>query len=393
VASGTLQREIESLIESKQEGGYWDFKQCHHANTADLLHDIICMSNNLVDRDAYIIFGVVDKTGKVVGVKHDLHRRAQQELVNQLKDKKFASDDRPNIEFVSLTVKRRTIDVLIVKNSTHTPYFLTHDYSDGHRTVHANYIYTRICDTNTDINKSADMNWVEYLWRKRFGIDKPILERYRILLSSPDDWVVDLGNKKYAYNRRFPEFHMAWGDVNETKGLWEACAAFYPDTEYMGVTTLQLLYHSTVIYETQLWAFDGSRVYVSMATMGAADDQGKLLYMYYDLSSIEGKLLRVFTNEHMDYAGRGLYCVQFLLFENEESRQRFNQYYLQHRDDFPDSELEKEFEFEILAEKQGGHRLPFSVMSIARAYEAYRHWTETGENPVRMARPHRKVAL
>jgi endonuclease/exonuclease/phosphatase family metal-dependent hydrolase len=64
MASNALQQEIESLIESKREDDYWDFKQCHHTNTADPLHDIICMSNNLADRDAYIIFGVADKTGK-----------------------------------------------------------------------------------------------------------------------------------------------------------------------------------------------------------------------------------------------------------------------------------------------------------------------------------------
>lgn len=393
MASGTLQREIESLIESKQEGGYWDFKQCHHANTADLLHDIICMSNNLADRDAYIIFGVVDKTGKVVGVKHDPHRRAQQELVNQLKDKKFASDYRPNIELVSLTVKRRTIDVLIVKNSIHTPYYLTADFSDGTRTVHANNIYTRICDTNTDINKSADDDKVEVLWSKRFGIDKPILERYKMLLDSADDWIKDLGNKDYAYNKQSPEFRLEWGKLGEHEGLWEPCCAFYPDP-WMCVVKLKLLYQSNIVYETELWAFDGLRTFVPKASNGRAGETGELFYFYYDLSSIEGLLLPIFTDKYFNYVGRMQRdYIQFLLFENMESVESFNRYYLQHRNDFPDSDLEQEFESEILAEKQGGHRLPFSVMSIARAYETYRRWTETAENSVRMARPPRRIAL
>ena len=29
-------------------------------------------------------------------------------------------------------------------------------------------LYTRIGDTNTDIDKSADINHIEYLWKKRF---------------------------------------------------------------------------------------------------------------------------------------------------------------------------------------------------------------------------------
>jgi predicted HTH transcriptional regulator len=208
----TLQREIEGLIARKREGDYWDFKQCYHENKTSLLHDIICMSNNLADRDAYIIFGVVDKTGEVVGVENDRNRKNQQQLVDQLKDKKFASGMRPMIELVSLSIEEHTVDVLIIKNSNHTPYFLTEDYSydepgqsdpNKKKTVHANYIYTRICDTNTPIDMSADIDKVEYLWRKRFGIDKPILDRYKILLGTPDDWAKDLGNKDYIYTSIF----------------------------------------------------------------------------------------------------------------------------------------------------------------------------------------------
>ena len=50
-----LKHAIEGLIRTKREDDYWDFKEKHHINKADLLHDIICMANNRVDRDAYII--------------------------------------------------------------------------------------------------------------------------------------------------------------------------------------------------------------------------------------------------------------------------------------------------------------------------------------------------
>ncbi len=48
------------LIALHQEGGYWDFKREWYAERAktDLLHDIICLANNLYNRDAYIIIGV-----------------------------------------------------------------------------------------------------------------------------------------------------------------------------------------------------------------------------------------------------------------------------------------------------------------------------------------------
>lgn len=44
---------IEKLISLKQEGSYWDFKREWYSQDkkADLLHDIICMANNLSSLD------------------------------------------------------------------------------------------------------------------------------------------------------------------------------------------------------------------------------------------------------------------------------------------------------------------------------------------------------
>ena len=54
--------EILELISLKQEGAYWDFKKEWYVNgkQSDLLHDIICMANNMECRDAYIIIGIDD---------------------------------------------------------------------------------------------------------------------------------------------------------------------------------------------------------------------------------------------------------------------------------------------------------------------------------------------
>ena len=48
------------LIDEKREGTYWDFKKEYHCNKARLLHDIICLANNIDNREAYLIFGVTD---------------------------------------------------------------------------------------------------------------------------------------------------------------------------------------------------------------------------------------------------------------------------------------------------------------------------------------------
>lgn len=70
--------DIKKLISLKQEGNYWDFKREWYSQDkkADLLHDIICMANNLVNRDAYIIIGVDEENDySFSSVKSDPNRK------------------------------------------------------------------------------------------------------------------------------------------------------------------------------------------------------------------------------------------------------------------------------------------------------------------------------
>lgn len=186
----------------RREGDYWDFKEKHHFNKANLLHDIICMANNRADRDAYIIFGVSDNY-EIKGVEEQENRKTQQNLIDFLKTKKFSGGIRPSVELKTLFLQDIQIDVLIAKNSTDTPFYLTEDYSDQGRIVRANYIYTRVGDSNTDINKSADINHVEYLWKKRFLINRPPLERIKNKLRIKREWKREEG---FFYNIFNPEY-------------------------------------------------------------------------------------------------------------------------------------------------------------------------------------------
>lgn len=113
-----LKNLIEELIAANREDDWWDFKQCHHQNKADLLHDIICLANNRANRDAYLIFGVEDKTYNIIGVENDSDRRNQQGIVDFLRSKSFAGQVRPRVEVRTISINDHELDVFIVKNST-----------------------------------------------------------------------------------------------------------------------------------------------------------------------------------------------------------------------------------------------------------------------------------
>lgn len=107
---------VNNLLELKQEGGYWDFKQEWYIpdkDDTDLLHDIICMANNLENRDAYIIIGVEDKTFNLLGVSSDHNRKNTQMIVDFLKDKKFAGDIRPTVKVQTICIKDKELGEII----------------------------------------------------------------------------------------------------------------------------------------------------------------------------------------------------------------------------------------------------------------------------------------
>ena len=188
----SFETEVRQLIGLQQEGEYWDFKKEWHQNKADLLHDIICMANNLSNQDGLIIIGVDEENDySICDVINDPNRRKTQDIVSFLREKKFAGGIRPTAYVQPVTLWKKTIDIIVIRNDRNTPYYLTEQYQG----VFANNIYARIMDTNTPKNASADINIIEKLWKKRFGIDATALDRALLFLQKPYDWV-DSNNGK-----------------------------------------------------------------------------------------------------------------------------------------------------------------------------------------------------
>lgn len=169
---------VKSLIESRSEGSYWDFKQRWHSNNADLLKDIICIANNTtIDmKDGYIIFGVEDKTFNVVGVSDDNNRKNQENLIGFLSSQVWSGEEIPSVCVETIEISGKEIDVLLIHNKFVTPYYLLADYSksvasEKTKTIlRAGVIYSRVGDRNTSSAECATKQSIEFLWKKRFGL-------------------------------------------------------------------------------------------------------------------------------------------------------------------------------------------------------------------------------
>lgn len=155
-----LNEEIISLIRSRKEDYYYDFKREFHKKDEDLLFDIICLSNNLENRDAYLIIGVTDDF-EVIGVNEACKSNNIHDFIN---NKKFAGGFTPEIEIKNINYKYKKLVAIKCKATKHVPYYLVERFGR----IKDNTIYTRVGDTNTPRDRSASYKEIEKLWRIHF---------------------------------------------------------------------------------------------------------------------------------------------------------------------------------------------------------------------------------
>ena len=272
--------DIKKLISLKQEGNYWDFKREWYSRDkkADLLHDIICMANNLVNRDAYIIIGVDEENDySFSSVKSDPNRKNTQKLVDFLREKHFADGVRPIVSVKNISFGENEIDVIVIHNSNTTPFYLT----DHYQSVRAYNIYTRVMDSNTPKNKSADLSQIETLWKKRFGLLSPPLERMMLYLKRSDLWDYspdDCCTEK-KYYRFSPEFTIE-NNIDESKSGYQYYLFNQTDIHPRWYD-INLYYHQTMLASLEGLSLDGGRYFTpSPRTDGVSLTQ----YHHWDIS-------------------------------------------------------------------------------------------------------------
>lgn len=153
---------IVQRINEQREDYDIDFKREWYSREkkADMLHDVLCLSNNIENKDAYLVIGVDDEY-QVVGVNNPIKSN---DIIDYFKSKRFAGDHIPVFELKKLYYKFKTIYVIVCKSSKYVPFYLT----EREQKVCDHRIYTRVGDTNTPVDKSASYSDVERLWRIHF---------------------------------------------------------------------------------------------------------------------------------------------------------------------------------------------------------------------------------
>ena len=272
---------ISNLINRKTEGTYWDFKREHHRCKADLIHDVLCLANVEHSGARFLIFGVDDEQFSLHPINEDSGRRNQADLAGLFRDNasNFFQSRFPEFYLKEITLAGTLIDILVIEDAPHKPYYLVERYNNK---LPSHHIYTRVCDTNTPANGAAQPHEIERMWRERFGLDMPPLERAKWYLSDPDEWspMVENGCNMNFHHTTFPEFTLKVTEAEEhiacheewTRG--EVCI----DNNHAGY--YELYYHQTRLARIRYISFDDHKK--SMVAPQWKDRGAGRFYFYQD---------------------------------------------------------------------------------------------------------------
>lgn len=302
-------QEIEDIVREffyqETEGEYWDFKEKPYfyegqskeeknKKKNDLLHDIICMANNLSNRDAYIIMGIQNKPVKITGVKQFSNKWTQENYQDFLQNLTWAGDIIPTVEF--RTVNDGNLDVLIIKKSNKVPFYITKKYSK----VRENQIYVRKGSKNTAIDSQAEIGDIEKLFEFRFGLTPFPKERVINYITDHDHWIEMKGNYETRswYYEKFPEYTMELVDDPQNDELKAPVyALIHPNTRSTW-EILRIKYHQTILLEFSSHYIDEYRGLSVQPkynflkfSNGFEDIKLNSTYYYYFHDSIEIKLM------------------------------------------------------------------------------------------------------
>ena len=317
-----LVNEISNLINSKKEGDYWDFKEVPHDNNAALLHDILCLANCAHSGSRYIIYGITDPSDgcKLIGLTDgQLNRKTQTGFIDLLRSKKIAGDLRPGLELQVIKLGQSEIDVLVIANRPFKPYYLLESYRVKDKEVRAYHIYTRTGDSNTPIDSSADIHFVEQMWRQRFGLDLQPAVRMELLLAEPENWNKDIGNQSTQFHLTSPEYKIKF---SQPERFDEVFSYFFTNEKsFLGKAVFK--YNTTKLFELEYMYCDEMRIVLSVPENGyfrvGAQEEW---YYFYDLSQQNGRFLEFLCDHKLDFRSRG-FGAPFLIFNNEADRKIF----------------------------------------------------------------------
>lgn len=251
-----MEIDIAYLLSCK-ESEWLDFKQEWPDLKTGLLHDILCLANAYTDRDRFLVIGVTDPTNDaptVVGVEKK-HNNAS--IQNWLRG--CGLNRIPTVSLDYIQKDEKFIGVLRIANRPDKPFWVEKKDQGTGKRARCGVIYTRLGDTNTPWDSSAEEAQIELMWRERFGIGLAPLERFKLFVPDIVQWKKfdkDFDDPDFYY-APYPEYTIQKGERDE-ENFDEPWLNIFPDSRGRRYS-VKLCYHTTVLRSFSFVSCDGGR--------------------------------------------------------------------------------------------------------------------------------------
>ncbi|GKQ42227.1 hypothetical protein RD055328_01500 [Companilactobacillus sp. RD055328] len=258
-----------------------DFKQKWYLKNKkdEMIKDIFSFVNTLHSDNCYLIFGVEDLTGKVLGVENDENRMTQQNIIDFINNLSIASMVKPIISLDTFMINSHEVDVVTIYNTYDVPIYLSKKYKNAQ----PNSIFARNGDTNTSLNSSADYYHVKKLWEKHFRMHESIQERFKYILKDTSNWseVPYESNYGFVYNL-IPDFFVEIVDDEDSKRR-NSLHVLSIDQEDVRVDWVlgYLKYRGIILYKMQMIYLDGARFLSTVPNVKSINDKNDKKSFYY----------------------------------------------------------------------------------------------------------------
>jgi Putative DNA-binding domain len=291
---------ILEILLSQSESENLDFKRQFHSNNVELLHDVVCLVNSYTEGDKYLVFGIEDdKT--VVGVQSDPNRKNNAGIQDLFRQSNFNRIPTVNLQ----TIKYQTnieIDIITIENRPDKPFFLLKDKTFQGKTMRAGVIYTRLGDTNIPLQESASEVQIELMWRERFGLGLPPLDRMKLLLDDFEDWI-SINEDTQLYHKQFPKFTVRRG-VMINEHFSESWSEQFPDKNASSFK-VEIRYFETILSQETFVFCDGFRYKIPLPKIDSSNSKRGF---YIQKESLAYKIARIFwqyypINDALQIAG------------------------------------------------------------------------------------------
>lgn len=335
-----LKDTIVKLIEMNKEGDYWDFKQKWHNDVETLIYDILCFTNTLHDKNSFLIFGVSDKF-EVLGVENDENRKSQAMVLDTLDNCEFAGGNKPKVSVETIVIDGKEIDILTIYNTRNTPVYLEKT-NKKHNKLTAGFIYSRFGDKNSSINKNSNYNFIESLWKKRFGLLRSPIEEFKRLLLDKKNWqYVELENdteySSYYYHKYKPNFLIKFSHSIKADKK-EAYSYLMPKTTTY-FKRVDFVYNQVILKQISCVILDSGKYQSSIPEKKfffRHMNSEPLVYRYYMKNSLICNFHKFLVREDSfeNLKLNEYFCSIISLFDSELERQMFDQYLNENKERF-----------------------------------------------------------